>query len=138
MDRLAEEGIDFTRAYTPCSLYSPARASMLTGKWHVGTETGPGDYGREGLSLPGYGNVRESGEFRTYLEADNLANHPVPGDMNRSRGGLQDKGFLYEDVMPPASYSRLPAYRIPAFVTSRSATWISCHADGPQRYPDPR
>ncbi|MCK5251071.1 MAG: hypothetical protein KAJ98_13960 [Spirochaetaceae bacterium] len=101
MDRLAEEGIDFTRAYTPCSLYSPARASMLTGKWHVGTETGPGDYGREGLSLPGYGNVRESGEFRTYLEADNLANHPVPGDMNRSRGGLQDKESLYEDVMPP-------------------------------------
>ena len=122
MDRLAEEGIDFTRAYTPCSLCSPARASMLTGKyafrhgmgtncdmyhslaaeipdptdflagrfrdagyrlfwfgkWHVGTETGPGDYGWEGLSLPGYGNVRESGGFRTYLEADNLAYHPVP------------------------------------------------------------
>ncbi len=122
MDRLAAEGIDFTRAYTPCSLCSPARASMLTGKyafrhgmgtncdmyhslsseisdpsefldrgfrdagyrtfwfgkWHVATETGPSDYGWEGSSLPGYGNIRASEEFNDYLAARGLSNTPVP------------------------------------------------------------
>lgn len=33
IDRLAREGVNFTRAYTPCCLCSPARASMLTGMY---------------------------------------------------------------------------------------------------------
>lgn len=33
IDRLAHEGTNFTRAYTPCCLCSPARASMLTGMY---------------------------------------------------------------------------------------------------------
>lgn len=33
LDRLAGEGVAFTRAYTPCCLCSPARASMLTGTY---------------------------------------------------------------------------------------------------------
>jgi arylsulfatase A-like enzyme len=122
MDRLVDRGVDFTRAYTPCSLCSPARASMMTGlyafrhgmgtncdmyhslasefpdpkqfldrgfreagyqthwqgKWHIGTDTGPGDYGWEGLSLPGYGNVRSSREFQSYLKQNNLSYDPIP------------------------------------------------------------
>ena len=31
MDRIVERGVNFTNAHTPCSLCSPARASMLTG-----------------------------------------------------------------------------------------------------------
>ncbi len=116
MDRLAKQGVNFTRAYTPCSLCSPARASMFTGryafnhgmgtncdmyhslsselsrpeellhthfsnagystgysgKWHVGTELGPGDFGFEGMSLPGYGNITSLECFKEYLSENNL------------------------------------------------------------------
>lgn len=54
LDRLAAEGTTFTRAYTPCPLCTPARASLLTGQypsrhgaWSIGTDT-PED----ALSLP--------------------------------------------------------------------------------------
>ena len=33
LDKLAAEGVRFTRAYTPCSLCSPARASIFTGRY---------------------------------------------------------------------------------------------------------
>lgn len=116
MDRLAGEGVNFTRAYTPCSLCSPARASMFTGryafnhgmgtncdmyhslsselarpdellhrhfsengysvgysgKWHVGTRLGPEDFGFEGMSLPGYGNITAQECFKEYLSENNL------------------------------------------------------------------
>ena len=116
MDRLAKQGVNFTRAYTPCSLCSPARASMFTGryafnhgmgtncdmfhslsselsrpeellhthftdagysvgysgKWHVGTELGPGDFGFEGMSLPGYGNITGQDCFKEYLSEKGL------------------------------------------------------------------
>ena len=54
LDRLAREGTVFNRAYTPCPLCTPARASMLTGQypvrhgaWSIGTDT-PDD----ALSVP--------------------------------------------------------------------------------------
>ncbi len=33
LDRLARQGVDFTNAYTPSPICSPARASLLTGRW---------------------------------------------------------------------------------------------------------
>lgn len=33
LERLADGGINFTNAYTPCSLCSPARASIFTGRY---------------------------------------------------------------------------------------------------------
>ncbi|MFA7256000.1 MAG: sulfatase-like hydrolase/transferase [Kiritimatiellales bacterium] len=99
LNRLAEEGLVFDRAYTTSSLCSPARASVFTGvlphrhgilnnvtnasygrpelseeqpvlsqelnragyacgyygKWHIGIEKGPVDYGFSGTAYPGYG-----------------------------------------------------------------------------------
>jgi arylsulfatase A-like enzyme len=116
MDRLAKEGVNFSRAYTNCCLCTPARASMFTGryafkhgmgtncdfyhslakelpdpgmllhprlqelgyrcgfvgKWHVGTEKGPVDYGFEGMNIPGYGKPRAYPGFKSYLEEKNL------------------------------------------------------------------
>jgi arylsulfatase A-like enzyme len=116
IDRLAGEGVNFTRAYTTCSLCSPARASMFTGqyafrhgmgtncdmyhslsaelahpedllhtsfqragysvgyagKWHVGTNLGPADFGYEGMSLPGYGNIVNQEIFKGYLQENDL------------------------------------------------------------------
>lgn len=122
IDRLTDDAVEFSRAYTPCSLCSPARASMFTGryafnhgmgtncdmyhslsvelqhpemllhtrmqeagyrcgfagKWHVGTEKGPGDYGFEGMNLPGYGRILEDPGFNTYLKKHNLSFTPEP------------------------------------------------------------
>ncbi len=122
IDRLSNNGVVFSRAYTTCSLCSPARASMFTGlyafthgmgtncdmyhslsaelrepeqllhhrfeaagyrcgyagKWHVGTDKGPGDYGFEGMNLPGYGNILKDPGFREYLKTNNLAFNPEP------------------------------------------------------------
>ncbi len=48
------------------------------GKWHVGTDTGPGDYGFEGMNLPGYGNIQEDDGFKNYLKENGLSYTPVP------------------------------------------------------------
>lgn len=122
LDKLAGDGVNFSRAYTSCTLCSPARASMFTGlyafkhgmgtncdmyhslsaeltdpslllhprfqkagyrcayagKWHVGTNKGPGDFGFEGMNLPGYGNVRQSEDFKNYLRDRGVSYDPVP------------------------------------------------------------
>lgn len=111
IDRLARSGVTFDRAYSPSSLCTPSRTSMLTGEFafhhglitncdlyhapvtelphpenllhhrlldqgyrcgfvgksHLGTEKAPEDYGFEGFSPPGYGNIREEKDFRKYL-----------------------------------------------------------------------
>lgn len=41
IDRLAKEGMKFTRAYTPCSVCSPTRYSMLTGRYYWRSEQHP-------------------------------------------------------------------------------------------------
>lgn len=43
------------------------------GKWHVGTEQGPGAFGWEGMDLPGYGNVALSQGFLAYLRETGLS-----------------------------------------------------------------
>ena len=48
-----------------------------TGKWHVGTELGPADYGFEGMSNPGYGDLRQDEGFKQYLEDNNLSFGPI-------------------------------------------------------------
>lgn len=131
IDRLAGEGVRFTRAYTNCCLCTPARASMLTGrfafrhgmgtncdlyhslarelpqpemllhrrlqqrgyrcgfvgKWHVGADKGPGDYGFEGMNLAGYGDIVRDPAFLRHLERANLrfgaASRPVFGNPGR-------------------------------------------------------
>ncbi|MGL1890020.1 MAG: sulfatase-like hydrolase/transferase [Spirochaetaceae bacterium] len=117
IDRIAKSGVNFKRAYTTCSLCSPARATMFTGmyafnhgmgtncdmyhalskeldnpetllhynlldkgyscgfsgKWHVGTKTGPADFGFEGMNIPGYGNPKDFKGFKDYLSVNSLS-----------------------------------------------------------------
>lgn len=49
----------------------------FAGKWHVGTELGPADYGFEGLSLPGYGDLKKDPGFQRYLRENDLAYGPL-------------------------------------------------------------
>ncbi len=50
----------------------------MQGKWHVGTEKGPGDYGFEGMNLPGYGNIMKDPGFQAYLADNGLSHTPEP------------------------------------------------------------
>ena len=48
------------------------------GKWHVGVDKCPGDFGFEGDVLPGYGNLTTSRAFNRYLEENDLAYQVEP------------------------------------------------------------
>lgn len=50
----------------------------FVGKWHVGTERGPGAFGFEGMDLAGYGNITRSPGFRDYLARNGLDYHVEP------------------------------------------------------------
>ena len=49
----------------------------FTGKWHVGTELGPVDYGFEGMNVPGYGDLRQFPAYQAYLRENNLSVGPI-------------------------------------------------------------
>jgi len=49
----------------------------FTGKWHVGTKLGPADYGFEGMSIPGYGDLRDDQGFQRYLLENGLSYGPI-------------------------------------------------------------
>lgn len=122
LDRLARQGVCFDRAYSPSSLCTPARVSMLSGQFafhhgmitncdlyhapvtelphpetllhhrlteqgyrcgfigksHIGTTKAPAEYGFEGWSPPGYGNIRQAKPFLDYLnELDYTIRDPI-------------------------------------------------------------
>ena len=177
IDRLADAGVNFSSAYTPCSLCSPARASMFTGryafdhgmgtncdmyhslagelprpdellhysyleagyrcgyagKWHVGTDKGPGDYGFEGMNLPGYGNIREDEGFNNYLKEKGLSYSPVPElYLNPNKQTLIGGRWGGPQESTPAHY--LTDYTIgmiDEFTASGNPFFITCQFWGP-------
>jgi arylsulfatase A-like enzyme len=62
----------------------------FTGKWHVGTRLGPGDYGFEGMNVPGYGDLRQDAGYQQYLADNNISYGPIqqPIYANRDRQTL--------------------------------------------------
>ena len=58
----------------------------FAGKWHVGTEKGPADYGFEGMNLPGYGDIVHDKGFQDYLKSKGLSygtvKNPIFGNPN--------------------------------------------------------
>ena len=88
VDRLASQGLSFDRAYTPCGLCSPVRASLLTGsvgKWHVNSTYDPVGFGYDQhVSLTDYVTHRKENlgipfppETNNYV-IPNSAVDPIP------------------------------------------------------------
>ena len=72
LDRLAAEGANFTRAYTPIPLCTPARTSLLTGQWATqhGVIANPGTEAERRLAegTPTFSqSLRNSGYFLGYV-----------------------------------------------------------------------
>ncbi|NQT58088.1 MAG: sulfatase-like hydrolase/transferase [Bacteroidetes bacterium] len=177
IDRLAENSVNFSRAYTTCSLCTPARASMFTGqyafrhgmgtncdmyhsladelpdpsrllhhhfldagyrcgyagKWHVGTEKGPGDYGFEGMNLPGYGNIQADDGFTTYLKENSLSFKPVPEIfLNPDRQTLIGGRWGGPQESTPAHYlANYTMDMIDSFTSSADPFFVTCQFWGP-------
>lgn len=71
LDRLAADGANFTRAYTPIPLCTPARTSLLTGQWPMqhGVIANHGTEGERSLAegIPTFSkSLREGGYFLGY------------------------------------------------------------------------
>lgn len=75
------------------------------GKWHVGTEKGPGAYDFEGMDLPGYGNIRADGEYRDYLSRRGL-DYTIRGKLFGNEGNKTLLGGLWDGPVEstPAGY----------------------------------
>lgn len=86
IDRLAEDGCVFTRAYTACPLCSPARAAMMTGRFPhaVGVPTNTS----QSVTGPGAGEVMVS-----QLLARAGYRCGYSGKWHISRGPIQPWGF---------------------------------------------
>ena len=95
LDRLAREGTLFTRAYTPCPLCTPARASLLTGQypsrhgaWSIGVDTPD-----NALSLPAllreragyYTGIVGKSHFKSCQRADSPEAFPASRDWEHFR-----------------------------------------------------
>lgn len=178
IDKLAQEGVNFTNAYTTCSLCSPSRASMFTGlhafthrmgtncdlyhslspeiydpdlllhtefieegyrcgyvgKWHIGTEKGPRDYGFEGMNEPGYGEIKKNKGFLNYLKENDLSygkvEKPIYTNPNQKTlaGGIW--GGLTEST-PPYYLANFTNELLKKFSNQDEPFFLTCQFWGP-------
>ena len=177
MDRLAASGVNFRRAYTPCSLCTPARASLLTGryafshgmgtncdmyhslgrelpdpsmllhrrlqeagyrcgfvgKWHVGTEKGPVDYGFEGTNVLGYGNIQTEDEYVDYLANRRLSYEVEPLIYLNPDGKTMSGGVWHgaTESTPPHFLADYTIGMLENFSSSKRPFFITCNFWGP-------
>ena len=95
LDRIAEEGVRFTRAYTPISICTSARASMLTGLFPHAHGMLNNSHEADSLQpnlppdLPTFGEgLAEVGYENTYLGKWHVGRDQVPGEFGfRYLGG---------------------------------------------------
>ena len=178
LDRLASQGVNFTRAYTTCCLCTPARASMFTGrfafkhgmgsncdmyhslarelpdpsmllhprlaklgyrcafvgKWHVGAQKGPKDYGFEGMSLPGYGDIVHDPGYHQYLKAKGLSYGAVRRPIFGNPGGKTLLGGVWDGPTESTTAYYLADYTIELldkYATNGQPFIITCQFWGP-------
>jgi len=104
------------------------------GKWHIGTQLGPTDYGFEGLSVPGYGDLKREPEFQHYLQQNGLAygavQEPIYGNpgqktliAGRWNGPLESTPTYYL-----ANYT---IYLLDRFAADRQPFFLTCQFWGP-------
>jgi len=152
IDRLASEGVLFERAYTPTSICTPARASVVTGlkpskhglianyernvcypvemdpshvpfsrelreadyevghvgKWHVGKDRPPAEFGFDGEHYPGWGETVHHPAYVRYLEERGYppfrVEDVIQGTFDNGKPGNMMGGLLKQPVEATFSY----------------------------------
>ncbi len=112
LDRLARQGAFFSRAYTPCAVCAPARASILTGHTveHTGARTNARSYyvDRESLTMPTFDEILASqgyhceyyGKWHTVSALADVYKNPVKAANNgKSIFGPGGQRYIYLDYL---------------------------------------
>jgi len=101
------------------------------GKWHVGDERGPGDYGFEGWSMLGYGYPYWTDAYAEYLRERRLPQAAVDVEWHFSDAARTGAGVLLKDE--PDWYRRMECCGVMTtpvetheafFVANRAAEWL--------------
>lgn len=112
MDRLARQGAYFSRAYTPCAVCAPARASLLTGHTveHTGANTNARSYyvDRELLTMPTFDEILTDqgyhceyyGKWHTVSSLADVYKNPIKAAKNgKSIFGPGGQRYIYLDTL---------------------------------------
>ena len=154
IDGLAQHGVRFTRAYSPCALSAPARASLLcglypdhlrrqgyrlgySGKWHAGIRRTAHDAGFEGYGPRGYGNPRHDAEYQDYLRLKGIERldevFEVYAEGERKYAGGDSSGYTNAPtgVTPTAFVADTAIALVERFAASSEPFFIHCSFWGP-------
>ncbi len=112
LDRLADQGAYFSRAYTPCAVCAPARASILTGHTveHTGANTNARSYyvDRELLTMPTFDEILADqgyhceyyGKWHTVSSLADVYKNPIKAAQNgKSIFGPGGQRYVYLDYL---------------------------------------
>jgi arylsulfatase A-like enzyme len=113
----------------------------LVGKWHVGKEKGPEDYGFEGIHYPGWGNPVKHPDYTAYLQEKGLPPfkllNEVRGNFPNGQPGNLLAGMLDQPVEATFEYylaertiERLREYAA-NFRETGQPFYLACHWFGP-------
>ena len=96
----------------------------FVGKWHCGVEKLPRDFGFDGMSVPGYGNCRNTPEYLAYLERSGLE-APVVG---AERAGWFNNTVLMGRMSGPIEVS------VPYFLAEETIAMMRRYRDSGQPF----
>jgi arylsulfatase A-like enzyme len=112
LDRLARQGAFFSKAYTPCAVCAPARASILTGHTveHTGAKTNARSYyvDRELLTMPTFDEILADrgyhceyyGKWHTVSSLADVYKNPIKAAKNgKSIFGPGGQRYVYLDYL---------------------------------------
>ncbi|HEX2915714.1 MAG TPA: sulfatase-like hydrolase/transferase [Chloroflexia bacterium] len=113
----------------------------LVGKWHVGKEKGPAEYGFEGLHYQGWGNPVKHPDYQAYLAERNLPpfklHNEVRGTFPNGQPGNLLAGMLeqpleatFEYYLADRTIERLKQYA-DNYKRTGQPFYLACHWFGP-------
>jgi arylsulfatase A-like enzyme len=113
----------------------------LVGKWHVGKQKGPEEYGFDGLHYPGWGNPVQHPDYLKYLNEHNLPPYRLLSEVrgtlpNGQTGSLlagildQPKEATFEYYLAERTIERLREYA-QSYHTQGKPFYLACHWFGP-------
>lgn len=109
----------------------------MWGKWHVGKEKGPEEYGFEGAHYPGWGNPVRHPDYEQYLQERGLPSFSLKSTMQgtfpNGEPGIEIAGVLDQPVEATFEYflAERTIERLREYARGGQPFFLSCHWFGP-------